>query len=158
MSGGENPDQHPILTPSEFVQIVSGTASDEVRQKFLAAVDDPTSELHEVLLGLEEWSRRLPGPAQRGDKLQRVQQQKFSFRLGLVQEFIDRKQVDKAITPEEAEQISSAGGIAGSFAATTPRQAMSAIVRMTRVLDELHPELHEELAREISRQEASHQR
>jgi hypothetical protein len=83
-SGAGSSDNRPIITPAEFVQIVRGTATPEVRQRFLDAHNDPTSELHEVLLGMEEWARGLPGKSERSELHFKDQQKRFSKRLELV--------------------------------------------------------------------------
>lgn len=159
MSESENRSPNrPVITPSEFVQIVRGIASADIRARFLDAYNDPTSELHEVLLGMEEWSQALPG-GQGSFQAQHSANQgkKFAERFEIVQRFVREKQTENVLTAIEAERVLNAGGSIEPVS-NAPKKLMAGIARMARMLDEVQPELHAELVGEIQRREASQSR
>jgi hypothetical protein len=159
MSDLENkgPSSRPVVTPSEFVEIVQGTASPEIRSRFLDACNDPTSELHELLLGMEEWSRSLPGAQRNSRELHSMdQQKKFAARLEHVELFVRQKHAEHVLTANEVDRVFAARGQLEPQ--STSIQLMAAIARTARMLDEVHPELHAELVLAIQKREASRSR
>jgi hypothetical protein len=145
----------PVVTPSQLIKIVRGIASQDTRARFLEAYNDPTSELHEVLLGMEEWSHSLPG-GQSGaaERHSGIQRKKFSERFELFEQFVHRKHAENLLTAAEAERVLKAGGSI-ELENSTPRQVMAAIARMARELDAVQPHLHAELVEEIRARESS---
>jgi hypothetical protein len=147
----------PAVTPSDFVQIVRGTATADVRDRFLDAYNDPTSEIHEVLLGMEEWGRQLSSGRGLGqDILQASRRRAFADRLDEVERFVRQMHAEEVMTANEVERLFDARGPVEPQ--STPRQFMAAVARMARSLDEIHPELHGELIVRIREREASQSR
>jgi hypothetical protein len=163
MSESESVGDRPRPTcpsPDELIQIIRGVAPPGVRQRFLAAYDDPTSELHEVLLSMEEWVHglraRVRGLVENDASRSDSSFSRFARRLKIVEDFVGEKRAKGLLSEEELQQILSAGQ--ANTPPQTAREAMMRIVEINRRLDDRHPELHQELVTAILTQEPSHTR
>lgn len=150
MAGSEStPEENPEnITPQMFLDVLRGGGTPKERELILKAMDDPHSELHDWLHGVEEWAERTFGRksassrAADGMIADAVARQ---HREDLVA-FVQRKRTDGQLSDEECSQILASGAIN-----THPQQPATSedYLRTADAMGKLIRHFHPELSAEI---------
>ncbi|MGA2230847.1 MAG: hypothetical protein ABSH22_08100 [Tepidisphaeraceae bacterium] len=136
----------PSLTAKDVADYLGGKATTEQTRLIREAMDDPNSQLHEWLKGVEGWARSSLSSG-KPDRLG-VRNSPAIENLTALLHFIQAKRTERILTDDDFSYIVAKAEIPNfNDLPRTSGQAIVVASRVTSALLDLHPELAEEVAK-----------
>lgn len=141
------------ITPRMFLSVIRGTGTEHERELVRQAFDDPNSELHDWLEGVQEWAERTLGrkhaASEAGDRILEEATAR-QHRQDLVS-FAARKRGESVLSEEQFSSVLAAGAMsADSDKTATAADYVAAIQAMRSRLLAFCPTLAQDIDRLLS--------